>query len=484
MYLIVIVILLVPNMLQFYNVFAATPIFGPSRTVDIPNEVVSFPVETNIDKNYISYLNKNKYVNVDLYKYKANNTSSFDNLPVDILSAIYFSDGKTLNATIWLSDPIYGERHNYYVHSNLIFSMGIFSEGQEPTHVINIYPNEDGTWTKIVQEYEPVIYFAQLPLERIPTQSNRIIESIHNYTGFYEDHQRYIDLSVDLDNLGSPDSYWVGFNVYAIDENSFLLNDNVLMEHAPPKKRIMVPNWPNNIHIRAGGETTLAEMSINSTDLNVPETFKFTDANKTDGVEVQFQPSEVKVPVTGITKIKLVIKAEKDEYIGNPTFTNQTIAIQGKTIAGAIGPKFYWILPNLEIKPPLRFEEKVGDILRNSVITYIIPVVVTSVFIIWLSRYISKKRDPYWIRVKDMLTVDASVIAGVLIFLTIGASEVFSGEAIQQVGILTASIVFPFAIAAIITIIKGHVEIFGTKLMIAGFVYLMTSVVLVAFIQK
>ena len=93
-------------MSQFYNAFAATPIFGPNRIVDITNEVLSFPVETNIDKNYISYLNKNKYVNVDLYKYRANNTSNFDNLPVDILSVIYYSDGTTLNATIWLSDPI------------------------------------------------------------------------------------------------------------------------------------------------------------------------------------------------------------------------------------------------------------------------------------------------------------------------------------------------------------------------------------------
>ena len=86
------------------------------------------------------------------------------------------------------------------------------------------------------------------------------------------------------------------------------------------------------------------------------------------------------------------------------------------------------------------------------------------------------------IRVKDILTVDASVIAGVLIFLTVGAAFA-SGEAIQQVGILTASIVFPFAIAAIRTLIKGTVEEYGVKFMIAGFVYLMTSVILIALIQ-
>jgi hypothetical protein len=83
-----------------------------------------------------------------------------------------------------------------------------------------------------------------------------------------------------------------------------------------------------------------------------------------------------------------------------------------------------------------------------------------------------------------ILAVDASVIAGFLIFLTIGASDFFEGKIIQQVEILTASIVFPFAIAAIRTLMKGNVEEYGIKFMIAGFIYLMTSVILIAFIQK
>ena len=45
------------------------------------------------------------------------------------------------------------------------------------------------------------------------------------------------------------------------------------------------------------------------------------------------------------------------------------------------------------------------------------------------------------------------------------------------------SIVFPFAIAAILTLIKGKVEQYGVKFMIIGFIYLMASIVLIAFIQ-
>lgn len=88
------------------------------------------------------------------------------------------------------------------------------------------------------------------------------------------------------------------------------------------------------------------------------------------------------------------------------------------------------------------------------------------------------------IKVKDVLTVDASVIDGVLIFLTVGAPDIFEGKIIQQVGILPASTVFPFAIAAIRTLAMGNVEEYGIKFMLAGFIYLMTSVILIAFNQK
>lgn len=94
--------------------------------------------------------------NVDIVKHLQNDATLLDDLPVDILSANYFSDGKTLNATIWLSDMINSSRHDDYFRGNLAYTMRIYSEDMyENTHNITIYPNEDGTWTKVVREYEP-----------------------------------------------------------------------------------------------------------------------------------------------------------------------------------------------------------------------------------------------------------------------------------------------------------------------------------------
>ena len=72
--------------------------------------------------------------------------------------------------------------------------------------------------------------------------------------------------------------------------------------------------------------------------------------------------------------------------------------------------------------------------------------------------------------IRDFLTVDTSLIAGALIFFTLGASGVFTGTIIQQTGILTTTAVFPFAIAAMATLVHAMTEQYGVKFMIIGFV--------------
>lgn len=458
---IVIAILLLSNIPQFYNVLAESPIFGRSL---------------NTDDSYES--------NVDSAKYIANNTISLDNLPVDILSSTFFSDGRTLNATIWLSDPIYDEKYSDYVRANLTFSMGIDSEA-ETLYNVTVYPKSDGTWTMVVYEYEPdLLYWENVPMpEHIPEISSRLLKIVENYTGFYKDGERYIDISVDLDTtiIFLPDGYWIWFYVNAISQNGTYLYDDTYRQHAPPRLNLYEVTMPESTKVRAG-EEEIATMWINTTDLNVEETYSFVDANENDGIKVNFEPESVTMPLTGARNIKLIVKADEYTYKGNPTQTNQTLTLDSIT---AQGVQDRWNETfDIEILPPLSIEERISNILRDNVFTYVVPLAVTSVFAIWLSRRITKtKYNPDWIRVKDILTVDASVIAGVLIFLTVGASDVFSGN-IQQVGILTASIVFPFAIAAIRTLIKGEIEEHGIKFMVSGFIYLMTSVVLIAFVQR
>ena len=79
----------------------------------------------------------------------------------------------------------------------------------------------------------------------------------------------------------------------------------------------------------------------------------------------------------------------------------------------------------------------------------------------------------------EIIGFDVAVIAGILIFLTI--SEEFETDEQMQISIITATIVFPFAISAVFATMeqKG----LATRLMVAGFINLMIAVLLLAIMK-
>jgi YVTN family beta-propeller protein len=114
-----------------------------------------------------------------------------------------------------------------------------------------------------------------------------------------------------------------------------------------------------------------------------------------------------------------------------------------------------------------------------------------SIFILFLSLisvtvipYYFEKKRPYHqekenISKIDILGINAAVIAGVLIFLSL--TEGFDVTEQTQITIITANIVFPFAISAILAILNH--EKFATRFMIGGFINLIISVILIAIMK-
>lgn len=79
----------------------------------------------------------------------------------------------------------------------------------------------------------------------------------------------------------------------------------------------------------------------------------------------------------------------------------------------------------------------------------------------------------------EIITIDASVIVGVLIFLTFTSGFDIAEQ--TQITMITANIVFPFAISAVVAVRKY--DKFATRLMIAGFLNLMISIILIAIMR-
>jgi DNA-binding beta-propeller fold protein YncE len=89
------------------------------------------------------------------------------------------------------------------------------------------------------------------------------------------------------------------------------------------------------------------------------------------------------------------------------------------------------------------------------------------------------KEETTIIKKSDIITIDASVIVGVLIFITF--TQGFDIAEQTQITMITANIVFPFAISAVVAV-RNYDE-FATRLMIAGFINLMISIILIAIMR-
>jgi YVTN family beta-propeller protein len=91
------------------------------------------------------------------------------------------------------------------------------------------------------------------------------------------------------------------------------------------------------------------------------------------------------------------------------------------------------------------------------------------------------KEETTIISKSDIITIDASVIVGVLIFITFSSTEGFEIAEQTQITMITANIVFPFAISAVVAV--RNYDPFATRLMIAGFINLMISIILIAIMR-
>ena len=400
-----------------------------------------------------------------------------ENILMDIVSTTYVSDGRSLNGTIWLLDPLYSKNHSLYVKNNLTFVIFVYTDKETattnslaPTYSLIISPQQDGTWKKLFIEMEP-----DVSSERVTSQ--KIIDVTNNYTGFFEDGNRYVDFSIDLEKISYPDIYWLDFQSSTTNPtNGIKIVDNTFIYRAPPLESKINYDWEKPLRIRPGSEQTF-KLFINSTDQPIKQTLLFSDANSTDSIHISFSPNDVAIEPTGKNLTDMKIKVDEDVHTNTESKIDQIINISVKTEENTAWKNRETLVISIELLPPL----SIGDFLLETKLIYIIPIAVTTLIVLWISKKIDRVKEYRSLNADDLLNADATIIAGVLIFLTIGSVE-FS-QIINKIGILTASIVLPFALAGVRMLIKGEAEALGIKFMAAGFIYMMTSVIVIGFVN-
>jgi hypothetical protein len=394
---------------------------------------------------------------------------SVTDLPINITSYLTRSDGNSLNTTLWLSQPIKDSEYDKYLNSNLTFTLNIYShdtfnDDKELAYKVIIFPKTYG-WVKQLIELEPDSdYYSGF--ERVLSESN--------YTGFYKNNANYVGINLDLKEISFPKSYSIDPETSA-ERNGEKLNDSVLYTTYPIGANNVFFRYIENPLILYPGEEKKINYYIDALDLQSLTNLTLEDSKDQNGFTISFVPQTINLPKNGTELVEMKVKADQSLP---PKSYQLRINTSYAYLDGH--PKNESESINVKVRPPRPIFEQVARFL-TSVYAYLwLPLLVTTIIAGILyskAKYSVIFED---LKVKDIVGFNSAIIAGVLVFLSIGGgSNYFIGGVISQTGILTASIVMPFSMSAISVIVTGKINT-GMKYALAGFVYLIAAVILIS----
>lgn len=295
-----------------------------------------------------SFFNKEIYDNISDYIDLNTKVDTRNGDPHnDITSVDYYSDGKVLNATLWLLFPFKEhpttERVNYGIYIDSDFDDRTGHEGIDYKFEIQ-WNNKTQSWSKILAKWSA-------------NGQTRVLENITNYKGFYgknEGSSSYVMLSVNLTDIQSPEKYKILF--YAESKLNGSYKTDFTKWLAIPPLNLVLSMSPNILTLQPGEQKTV-ELRVNSTEGYEPTVTLFTiNQSKADNIKTDFKFSTLRIPSYGVVTTPLTITASNDALIkpytvfifANSTFPPEELIKTKKT--------------NLPKKPPSPIPESVNRV--------------------------------------------------------------------------------------------------------------------------
>jgi hypothetical protein len=289
----------------------------------------------------------------------------------NIQAVSYYSDGKTLFATLWLSSKFKDidnmtEQHRSYAF--FIVSDSVYNANQSYEVSVDWNPpNSNNTWIKKYHEWSPIPGY-----DKVLHQEN--ITS--NHPGFFERGKNYVDLSLDLGTLGYPDKY----NVVSYATETFITQSGVICSLTDITDAVHIPlpefilsTIPNSLVLRPGEENKIELQLKSNTTLNSNVMFS---TERIDGLDSAIIPKEIPISSFGVATSTLYIKALENAISQPHTLrinANITIPIKvtnlvnGKTAGPSLNIRS--ITKNTDfiitVQPPLTISEQINNFLTN-----------------------------------------------------------------------------------------------------------------------
>jgi hypothetical protein len=274
--------------LLYHEVFAASPAFDRQEITDEPNDDI--------------HLNRTGQSQT---KDDYNDTQDKS---TDIQKITYFSNGTFLNATLWLAsgfeeNPSVNGRTVAVVYGILIDADSNQETGKEGVdYQIEIqWTNETQTWNKGITEYSSPVH-------------NRTLDIKEDYTGFYENDERYVLLSINLDDILSPNRYKAMFYAGAIYDNSDRKIDlSTWVDISPPEYSLAT--LPNPVIVRQGEQKNIGAQ-LKATTGCVPNVTDFMPVENYSSIELEFIRDKLNKSSYGIEPAPFKIEVPKNAQVG------------------------------------------------------------------------------------------------------------------------------------------------------------------------
>jgi hypothetical protein len=232
----------------------------------------------------------------------------------DIESVDYSSDGKTLNATLWLYFP-FKSNHSSSSNENVNYGMFIDADFDQTTGYGGIdykvelsWDNQSKQWTQVLEKWSHYGEIKSLNNKTIPISS------------LPEEGTHYVTLSADLDAMLSPKKYKAIFYGEVKREGSYKTDFTRWV--AIPPLELAVSASPNVVELRKGEQKTI-EVKVNTTQGYEPTVNLFA-TSPSKNIIFDFTHNDtlnrpifaLRIPSYGIATTPLTISAIENASIG------------------------------------------------------------------------------------------------------------------------------------------------------------------------
>ena len=256
----------------------------------------------------------------------------------DIQRVTYFSDGKTLNATIWLGGEV-KQNPSIFGASAAVYGELIDADNNPATGKYGVdyqqeiqWSNKTSSWNRLFVQY--------------PSATNlRTLDTEKNYTRFFQNNQKFVSLPLNLKSITSPDRFRVLYYAILIKNNSKILLDLTPWIDVPPSQYTF-STTPDPILITQGQQKDVGVQLRSSSGIS-PKLVDFTPFQNYSSINVKFNPDKLDVSAIGVAPLPLRIEASSNAQIGK-----YTIPILLNMSTGSIFPSKFIQLGRLNVSIP------------------------------------------------------------------------------------------------------------------------------------